>query len=214
MRYSSTLCWSKLYLERHYGQEKRNFASTASIPRWVQSWNSWWWPLLQGKWRAVSECLVTPAEWDTAKETCFYPAAPSVLRQVGGGRRWEKRQTRISEDIKGTWFLLTVFRTPAGKIPSRDLPIWPMGTPNTPSAKPTTPPTLQQAPCALSWLCWQEQAPLNCKYTLKIKPEPVSKKSLTWAVAWPSGKEKGGFQQPCVVSCKNQKRDTSFSHKK
>lgn len=77
---------------------------------------------------------------------------------AGGRGILEKRQIRRSKGIKEMQFLLIALRTSAGSAPTslwENLPQGPLptrsaGTPNTQSAKPTPPPTLQLATWAHS----------------------------------------------------------------
>lgn len=69
-------------------------------------------PMELWKTEEVSDYLAIPVVWVAAGETCFSPAASTLISDKGPpglreGRRKGTKQIRISKGVKGMWFLLS-----------------------------------------------------------------------------------------------------------
>ena len=156
-----------------FGEVKRNFASTASLQGdKAHGWISQQQPLLRGKGKWwVSAQLPNLCRMLLEKHVSLqqHPEHWGGNSMAGGRGILEKRQIRRSKGVKEMQFLLIDLRISAGSpptslwenLPREPLPIRSAGTPNTQSAKPTPPPTLQPATWAHSRVQQWERAPVT-----------------------------------------------------
>ena len=115
--------------------KKMNWLHSRPVPESGKAWGRrrQWWRLRSGN-RGRSERAPSYRSSTPLEETCFSPAAPWVWRQGLPG--WEKeairKEIRMSQGVKGTWFRQVASRTPAGSPrgdPPLRFPTWPLGTP-------------------------------------------------------------------------------------
>ena len=105
------------------------------------SGKAWGWRLPSGNGAQWAGSQLPQLRGTPLEETCFSPAAPWVWRQGLPG--WEKeeirKEIRMSQGVKGTWFRQVASRTPAGSPPGDPPlrpPTWPLGTHGPPCLLP------------------------------------------------------------------------------
>ena len=107
---------------------------------------------------------------------------------LGGRGRLGERQIR--DKVPADSGQQEVYPWLSGSTIPRNLPR-PVGTPDTPSAKPIPPPTLWLIPCACSHVWWWERALVDRERVKKRGHRLWAReKPHTWAIVPPSGKQK------------------------
>ena len=155
------------------------------------SGKAWGWRLPSGNGAQWAGSQLPQLRGTPLEETCFSPAAPWVWRQGLPG--WEKeeirKEIRMSQGVKGTWFRQVASRTPAGSPPGDPPlrpPTWPLGTPTAlrasfPNSGAPSLSTLlrvwrqpQQPPRKKAGVCGQGRSQkLECSATIWENPREV-----------------------------------------